>query len=78
MADINIEKDKSKFGGDGSKIWLWVIGALILAGIIWWILAANDEPEVEEADVYEQRISQTMETEPMGENVMLVEAFSAA
>ena len=39
MADINIEKDKSKQGGGGSKIWLWVIGILVLAGIIWWIAA---------------------------------------
>ena len=77
MADINIEKDKSKKGGGDSKIWLWVIGALILAGIIWWILAANDEPEVEGADVYEQRISQIMEIEPLREDAFSINSFSA-
>ena len=76
MADINIEKDKNK---GSNQIWLWVLGILVLAGIIWWIAAASgEEAEVEEAEVYEQRISQTLETDPMGENILLAEIFSAA
>lgn len=77
MANIDIEKDKNK-NNSSAKIWLWVIGILILAGIIWWwIAAADDGAEVEEAEVYEQRISQTMEIEPLRENSLLVENFSA-
>lgn len=76
MADIDIEKDKNKGGGDSSKIWLWVLGILVLAGIIWWIAAAGNEEEVEEAEVYEQRISQTLEIVPPGEDILLVDNFS--
>lgn len=57
MADIDIEK-KNK---NNKSVWLWIIGILIVAGIVWWIAAANDEPEVEEATVIEQRISSNME-----------------
>lgn len=58
MAKIDIEKKKDK---NNSSIWLWIIGILIIAGIVWWIAADNDEPEVEEAAVIEQRISENRE-----------------
>lgn len=54
MANIDIEK-KNK--NNNSSTWLWILGILVLAGVIWWIASGNDEPEVEEAAVYEQRIS---------------------
>lgn len=68
MANIDIEKkDRNK-----SSIWLWIVGLLVIAGIIWWIAADNDEPEVEEAGVYEQRISANPEADSPAANKLVL------
>lgn len=54
MANIDIEK---KDKNNNSSMWLWIVGILVLAGVIWWIASADDEPKAEGAEVYEQRIS---------------------
>lgn len=71
MANIDIEKkDRNK-----SPIWFWIVGLLVLAGIIWWIAADKDKPEVEEAGVLEQRISANPEADaPAEEKLVLLYA----
>lgn len=60
---------------NNSNIWLWVAGLLVIAGIIWWIAADNDEPEVEEAGVLEQSISVNIEPDsPNEERLFLLYA----
>ena len=46
MAEIDIEK---KSGG-GGKIWLWVIIALIIAGLLYWWFAGDGDEGVEEIE----------------------------
>lgn len=76
MADINIEKDKNN---NSSKVWLWVIGLLVLAGIIWWIAAGTDDAEVyEEAEVVEQRISHRYNSQPLGEDIFSLNRVKTA
>lgn len=60
MAKIDIEKKNN----NNSNIWMWILGLLVIAGIIWWIAGSgDDEPEVEETAVYEQRISANLDVE---------------
>ena len=64
MADINIEKKKSK------PIWPWILGLLLLAGIIWAIAGIDSEPEAEGvAAVEEPYRDEVVNTEPQS-NVM--------
>lgn len=43
MADINIQKKE----GGGTPIWLWLLGALLLLALLWFLLrGCENEPEV--------------------------------
>lgn len=76
MAEINIEKKKNK--GNKNR-WLWIIGILILIGIIWWIIAASGEEELEyEDEVIEQGVSGKLPTEPAEELSWFAGSFPAA
>ena len=62
MADINIEKKSS-----GSK-WIWIIlGLIILALIIWWIVGDNDE-EIEDTTIEQVEETSAPEFEENEEN----------
>ena len=49
MAEIKVEK-KNK-----SSIWPWIIGIIVLLGIIWFLIEAfgEEEPALEEVEVEE-------------------------
>lgn len=49
MAEIKVER-KNK-----TPIWPWIIGILVLLGIIWFLVEAfeEEEPEYEEAEIEE-------------------------
>lgn len=51
MAEIKVEKK------DKAPIWPWIIGILVLLGLIWLLISAfsddNDEYELEEIDPQE-------------------------
>ena len=38
MAEINVEKKKN------TPIWPWILGILIIGGIVWWVLAEDEKP----------------------------------
>lgn len=57
MADIKVEKK-----GNNSPIWPWIVGILVLAGIIWWIAADDEKPITaydapETTAIQEERVS---------------------
>lgn len=58
MADINIEKKKNK------PVWPWILGALLLVGIIWAIAGSGDEEEREVAVVEQPMEDQELAREP--------------
>lgn len=59
MADINIEKKKSS-----KPIWPWILGALVLIGVIWAIAEMGDpEPETAEVAVVEEQYVVEEETQ---------------
>ena len=64
MADINIEKKKNK------PIWPWILGLLLLAGIIWAIAGIDSEPEAEVAAVEEPYSEELVTTEPQSNNLV--------
>ncbi|WP_017731015.1 hypothetical protein [Nafulsella turpanensis] len=49
MAEIKVEKK------DKSSIWPWIIGIIVLLGIIWFLIEAfgEEEPALEEVEVEE-------------------------
>lgn len=50
MADINIEKKKKS----NTPIWPWILGLLLLVGVIWAIVEMTGEPEREQVAVAEE------------------------
>lgn len=57
MAEIKVEK-KNKNGGNNSKlIWIVVLFLFALVALIWWIGTDDEDRDVEDAGVVEQRIS---------------------
>jgi hypothetical protein len=52
MAEIDIEKKKN------NPIWPWILGALVLIGIIWAVASIDSSPEREEMAVAEESYEQ--------------------
>lgn len=52
MAEIDIEKKKN------NPIWPWILGALVLIGIIWAVASIDSSPEREEVAVAEETYAQ--------------------
>lgn len=62
MAQIPIEEHKS-----GSSWWLWLLGLILLAGVIWLLAGLFDEPEAEPVAVAPEVVeAPAYEPEPMG------------
>lgn len=60
MAEINIERKKGK-----KPVWPWILGLLLLAGIIWAISDSDDEPQLDEvAAVEEPYAEESVAAEP--------------
>ena len=57
MAEIKVEK-KNK-----SSIWPWIIGIIVLLGIIWFLIEAfgEEEPALEEVEVEEVGDASTLQ-----------------
>ncbi len=72
MAEIDIEKKKNN-----SPIWPWILGALVLIGIIWAVASIDDSPEAEEMAVAEETyVEEPVVREPQS-NLMEEEGFVA-
>ncbi|PRY12436.1 hypothetical protein CLV24_108180 [Pontibacter ummariensis] len=55
MAEINVEK-KNK-----NPIWPWILGILIIGGVVWWVLAEDEKPltayDAPEAGQFEEGVA---------------------
>ncbi len=62
MADIKIEKKKN----NNTPIWPWILGLLLVAGIIWAIASMDSDPEPasNEVAVVEEPYNEPVVTEP--------------
>lgn len=72
MARIPVEKK----GGAGTPWWLWLLGLILLVGLIWLLVEAFDTEEVEEPVVEEPVVTEPVEPMTGQEVPQRVEAFT--
>jgi hypothetical protein len=64
MAEIRVDNDNNK----NRSIWPWILGALLLIGLIWGVSALTDDNEMQEANQVEtidDREVRPVEQEPV-------------